>query len=144
MTYEEMFQAAASAYDLDWHLLAELAYQESRMNPWAIGRDNDMGMMQIIPATWNEFAPQVGVTDPFDPYSNIRVGAAYLAYMRDFTHSRGYTEDVWMVVGYNWGPENLEALFAGQGTWAQVPARQRNYAIAIVEATHKKLARWQQ
>jgi soluble lytic murein transglycosylase-like protein len=142
MSYEQMFQEIAPQYNLDWRLLAELAYQESRMDPWAIGQDNDMGLMQIIPTTWDDFAPQVGVTDPFDPYSNIQVGAAYLAYMHEFTHARGYTEDVWMLVGYNWGPENLEALFASNGNWAQVPARQRNYALAILAAAYNKSERW--
>jgi soluble lytic murein transglycosylase-like protein len=142
MSYEEMFQEVATRHNLDWRLLAELAYQESLMDPWALGQDNDMGMMQIIPRTWNEFAPEVGVTDPFDAYSNIQVGAAYLAYMREFTHARGYTEDVWMVVGYNWGPDNLDNLFANNGDWAQVPVRQRNYALAIVEAAYNETERW--
>lgn len=143
LTYEEMFQEIAGRYGLDWRLLAEVAYQESRLNPLAIGRDNDLGLMQVIPSTWNEWAPQVGVNDPFDPYSNALVGAAYLAYVRDFARLRGHPEPHWMLIGYNWGPDNLARLFAGNGDWAQVPARQRSYALQILQAVSTQSNRWQ-
>lgn len=135
MAYEQMFQEIAPRYGLDWRLLAQLAYQESRLNRLALGRDNDLGLMQILPSTWNEWAPRVGVTDPFDPYSNIEVGAAYLAYLRDYAQARGYYEPQWMLVGYNGGPDRLRQLFAGNGTWAQVPEKQRRYALAILQAS---------
>lgn len=143
LTYDEMFQEIAGRYGLDWRLLAEVAYQESRLNPLALGKDNDMGLMQIIPSTWNEWAPKVGVTDPFDPYSNALVGAAYLAYVREFALVRGHPEPQWMLIGYNWGPNNLAKLFAANGDWAQVPARRQNYALQILQAVSNNSARWQ-
>ena len=143
LTYEEMFEEIAGQYNLDWRLLAELAYQESRLDPLALGKDNDMGLMQIIPSTWNEWAPKVGVTDPFDPYSNTLVGAAYLAYVRDFALVRGHPEPQWMLIGYNWGPDNLAKLFAANGDWAQVPVRPRNYAVQILQAVSTRSNRWQ-
>lgn len=142
-SYEEMFKATAAQYNLDWRVLAELAYQESRMNPLAVGRDNDMGLMQIIPTTWSRWAPQVGVTDPFDPYSNIQVGAAYLAYARDVAQAHGYTQDYWMLIGYNWGTTNLDRLLAQNGTWAQVPLKQQYYALTILQAAQSPAPRWQ-
>lgn len=142
MTYEEMFQEIAPQYGLDWRLLAELSYQESRMNPLALGKDFDMGMMQIIPSTWNEWAPKVGVTDPYDPYSNIQVGAAYLAYVRDYSRARGYTEEYWALVGYNWGPDNLRQIFENQGSFEDVPEKQRRYALAILQARGQAQERW--
>lgn len=135
MTYEAMFREIAPRYGLDWRLLAGLAYQESRLNPWAIGRDNDMGLMQILPSTWNEWAPQVGVTDPFDPYSNVSVAAAYLAYLREYCQARGYPETQWMLIGYNWGPDNLRQLFERNGRWAQVPDKQRRYVLNILQVS---------
>jgi soluble lytic murein transglycosylase-like protein len=144
LSYEEMFQEVALMYGLDWHLLAELAYQESRMNALALGKDNDMGLMQIIPSTWEEWAPQVGVSDPFDPYSNVLVGAAYLAYVRDYCQAKGRPEIYWMVVGYNWGPDNLRQLFEQNGDWAQVPPRQRRYALEILQAVSDNSARWKE
>jgi hypothetical protein len=141
--YEAIFQEIAPQYGLEWQLLAEVAYQESRMNPWALGRDYDMGLMQIIPTTWNEWAPKVGVTDPYDPYSNVLVGAAYLAYVRDFARAHGRHEVQWMLVGYNWGPHNLDQLFEKKGEWAEIPEKQRNYAIQILQARAAGLKRWQ-
>ncbi len=149
MSYDEMFTAVAAEYNLNPRLLAELAYQESRMNPLALGRDNDMGLMQVIPATWNHWQPRVGVTNgPFDPYSNIRVGAAYLAFVRDHVRARGYGnqqpyETLWMLVGYNWGTSNLDKIFNSGGGWAQVPARQQSYALNIWWATQTDTPRWQ-
>ncbi len=143
MTYEEMFQEIAPQYGLDWRLMAELAYQESRMDPLAVGKSNDQGLMQIIPSTWNEWAPKVGVTDPFDPYSNALVAAAYLAYIRDYSRAQGYSGEHWLLVGYNWGPNNLRQLFESDGEFADVPETQRRYALAILQARGEGLARWQ-
>jgi soluble lytic murein transglycosylase-like protein len=141
--YEAMFQEIAPQYELDWRLLAELAYQESRMNPQALGQSHDMGLMQIIPSTWDEWAPRVGVSDPFDPYSNTLVAAAYLAYIRDYTMAKGHPEAHWMLVGYNWGPNNLRLLFEDNGDFDDVPEKQRHYALAILQAHTDELARWQ-
>ncbi|HMQ55008.1 MAG TPA: transglycosylase SLT domain-containing protein [Anaerolineae bacterium] len=133
VTYRALFEEAAAQYQLDWRILAEVAYRESGFNPWAIGRHNEMGLMQIRPSTWAEWAPQVGVVDPYDPRSNILVGAAYLAYLDDFSRSWGYPGDQWMLVGYNWGPNNLRGVFAQQTGWAAVPEKTRSYAETILQ-----------
>jgi soluble lytic murein transglycosylase-like protein len=134
----------ALQYGLDWRLLAEVAYRESRMNPLAVGRDNDMGLMQIVPATWNEWAPKVGVSDPFDPYSNVLVAGAYLDYLRSYCQARGYYETQWMLVGYNWGPQNIQQLFESKGSWGQVPEKQRQYAAVIMEAASQPTLHWEE
>lgn len=142
-SYEQIFQEVGAMYGLDWRLLAEIAYQESRMNPMAVGRDNDLGLMQIIPTTWHEWAPKVGVSDPFDPYSNVLVAAAYLAYNRDYARRLGHTEEEWMLIGYNWGPENLRQHFAENYDWGQLPEKRRNYALQILQARANDVRRWQ-
>ena len=134
MSYEEMFKEIAPQYGLDWRLLAAQAYQESRLDHLAIGRDSDMGLMQIIPTTWDEWAPQVGASDPFDPYSNVLVAAAYLAYLRDYCRDRGYADDKWMLAAYNWGPDNVRRVFDSSGDWEQVPERTRRYVLTILQA----------
>lgn len=144
LTYEEIFQKVALQYNLDWRVLAEVAYRESRLNPLAVGRNNDMGLMQIIPATWNEWAPKVGVSDPFDPYSNVQVAGAYLAYLRGYCQARGFYETRWMLVGYNWGPKNIQELFESRGGWDQVPEKQRQYALVIMEAASRPTLHWEE
>jgi hypothetical protein len=144
MTYEQIFQEIAPQFGLDWRLMAELAYQESRMDRWAIGRDSDLGLMQIIPSTWDEWAPKMGVTDPFDPYSNILVAAAYLAYVRDYSRANGYLEEHWALVGYNWGPDHLRQIFEENGNFADVPEKQRHYVLAILQARAGGVERWKE
>lgn len=142
ITYELMFREIAGEYDLDWRLLALHAYRESRFDHRAVGRDNDMGLMQILPSTWNEFAPRVGVSDPYDPYSNVLVGAAYLAYLRDYFEGQGYPDHYWALVAYNWGPYNLDVFLNGGGEWHQVPAPVHYYALDILQTSPNPSITW--
>ncbi|MCB0155229.1 MAG: transglycosylase SLT domain-containing protein [Anaerolineae bacterium] len=140
--YEQIFREVAAQHNLDWQMLALLAYSESRFDPYAVGMHQDMGLMQIIPATWNEWAPQVGVSDPFDPYSNVRVGAAYLAFLRDYFAARGYHDEYWMLVAYNWGPYNLELFLEDNGHWTEVPHISRTYALEILQTNPEASFSW--
>lgn len=142
ITYEQMFREIAQRYDLDWRLLARQAYRESALDPQALGRDNDMGLMQILPSTWDEWAPHVDVSDPFDPYSNVLVGAAYLAFLRDYFASMGYSESHWMLVSYNWGPNNLQLLLNGGGGWNDIPTSVQNYALDILDTSSTATIKW--
>ena len=134
VTYEELFKQVALEYDLDWRILAAQAYYESRMNPTAIGRDMELGLMQILPSTWARWSAKVGVTDPFDPYSNVRVGAAYHAYLQNLLAPKvGYSGPEWIIVAYNWGPHNVLSLIKRDAGWADVPVKTRAYAINVVQ-----------
>jgi soluble lytic murein transglycosylase-like protein len=135
MTYEEIFKEVAAAYDLDWRLLAAQAYEESRLDPLAIGQANEYGLMQVGPATWEAWAPKVGVSDPFDPYSNVLVAATYLVFWRDYFRDLGYREDDWMLIAYNWGPSNLHQHLEMRGEWVNIPAITRQYTSNILQAT---------
>jgi soluble lytic murein transglycosylase-like protein len=135
MSYEAMFKEVAQGYDLDWRMLAEQAYRESRLDPLTLGDKREIGLMQIMPATWNEWAPKVGAIDPWDPYSNVLVAAAYLDYLRGYCSDIGYPGDECMLVAYNWGPRNLHDLVDNGGDWGQVPAKVRRYAYGILLAT---------
>lgn len=134
MAYEELFQKIGAEYDLDWRLLAHQAWLESRFNPFAVGAAGDMGLMQILPATWDEFAPKVNAFDPFDPVSNIRVAASILVYLRDYLAKLGCSESYWVLAAYNWGIGNVQRLLKSGGNWTQVPAERQNYATEIVLA----------
>jgi len=132
LTYEEIFKLAAAKYDLEWQMLAELAYWESGLNPYAVGRSYEMGLMQIMPATWNHWAPKVGVSNPYDPYSNVLVAAAYLDFLRGYVSDLGYSDEVWILAAYNWGPVNVHRTLRAGGNWNEVPAATRRYANFIV------------
>lgn len=131
-TYQRMFQEVGGQFGVDWRLLASIAQRESQLRPDAVGGSGEQGMMQIMPDTWNEFAPRVGESDPFNPYASARVAAYYLVYLRDYLYSQGYTESYWLLVAYNWGPNNLRRHLAEGGDWGGIPAIRQNYAYTIV------------
>ena len=128
LTYSQMFQDVALRYDLDWRLLAAQAYVESGFDTLAIGPQGALGLMQILPATWNEWAPAAGVNDPFDAYQNVMVAGAYLDYLRSELGGMGYPEREWMLVAYNWGPDKLMDFLRGGGTWDTLGDGVRTYA----------------
>lgn len=98
----------------------------------ALGNDGDMGLMQVLPSTWREWAPVVGASDPFDAYSNTLVAAAYLDHVRALMGPRGLPQAQWMLVGYNWGPDRLGDFVDGGGTWEQLPQERARYASDIL------------
>lgn len=133
MTYAQMFREIALRYDLDWQMLAATAYVESGFDSLALGNQGALGLMQIQPATWHEWSPAVGVSDPFDSYSNTLVGAAYLDYLRSLLSQRGYPGQEWMLVAYNWGPDRLLAFLDAGGTWESLAAERRQYALDVLQ-----------
>ena len=134
ITYGDLFRAVGEQAGIDWRLLAALAYRESRMDPVALGQDGDMGLMQILPATWDEFAPKVAATSPFDPRENAQVAGVYLAHLQDFLLGLGTNDLRWVLVAYNWGPERVRRLLADGGKWEDVPAPQQRYVADILYA----------
>ena len=134
ITYGDLFRSVGEQAGIDWRLLAALAYRESRMDPVALGQDGDMGLMQILPSTWDEFAPQVEATSPFNPVENAQVAGVYLAYLQDFLIGLGTNDLRWVLVAYNWGPGRVRHLLAGGGKWEDVPAPQQRYVTDILYA----------
>ena len=116
-TYAEMFQEIGSRYELGWRMLAAQAYVESSFDSLALGPDGDLGLMQVLPQTWHEWAPVVDASDPFDSYSNVVVAAAYLDYLRTLLAERGHSDLRWVLVAYNWGPGQGDTIF---GEWAEL------------------------
>lgn len=134
MAFEEIFRKVAEQYQLDWRLMVEQCFRESRFDPLAVGAASDMGLMQIVPATWDQWAPKLGLFDPFDPESNITLAGAYLAWIREQLAKVGRVEPYWMLVAYNWGIGNVLRLLQSGGGWQDVPEIRRDYATGIILA----------
>lgn len=49
--YDELFKTASSGLSWSWHLLAAIAYQESRFDAGVVGWSGARGLMGIMPAT---------------------------------------------------------------------------------------------
>lgn len=132
MTYARMFQEIALRYDLNWRMLAAQAYVESSFDSLALGSHGDLGLMQIVPPTWREWAPVVEASDPFDSYSNVLVAAAYLDHLRTGLSKRGHPEREWMLVAYNWGPDKVFQLLDSGGGWDDLEPERRHYVEEIL------------
>ena len=113
-------------------MLAAQAYVESGFDSLALSNAGAMGLMQILPGTWREWAPTVNTSDPFDSYSSVLVAAVYLDYVRSQLAAKGYTGKEWMLVAYNWGPDKLSDFLAAGGAWETLPDVRRQYASEIL------------
>lgn len=81
--YAADFSAAETANGLPAGLLAAVQANETTDgNASAVSPAGAVGLMQIMPATWKEWAPKVGATDPNNPQDSIKVAAAYLAWLQ--------------------------------------------------------------
>jgi hypothetical protein len=132
LTYAQMFQAVGAQYDLDWRMLAAQAYIESSFDALALSSAGAMGLMQVLPSTWREWAPAVSASDPFDSYSNVQVAAVYLDYLRGQLAQQGHPEKEWMLVAYNWGLDRVTEFLATGGAWQDLPEARRKYAEDIL------------
>jgi membrane-bound lytic murein transglycosylase F len=72
--FRTLFQAAGTEQELDWRLLAAVAYQESQWDGQAVSAEGVRGMMMLTGDT----ARELKVTDRFNPGQSIRGGASYL------------------------------------------------------------------
>jgi hypothetical protein len=71
---DSLVGGAARRAGIDESLLRVVMKEESGFRPCAVSPKGAMGLMQLMPAT----AEQFGVTDPFDPVDNVEAGAKLL------------------------------------------------------------------
>jgi membrane-bound lytic murein transglycosylase F len=104
--YRNMIQEVAEEYQMEWSLLAAIAYQESHWNPRAESPTGVRGMMMLTLPTAREMA----VDNRLDAGQSLRGGARYFKNMK-----RRLPEDIqepdrtWMALAaYNIGLGHLE------------------------------------
>lgn len=68
----------AEKYGIEPSLIIAIAKKESRFNPNVNG-SGAIGLMQIIPSCHGDRISRLGVTDIWDPYSNLLIGADLIA-----------------------------------------------------------------
>jgi membrane-bound lytic murein transglycosylase F len=103
--YQRLFEAAGQRYNIDWHVLAAMGYQESRWDPGAISHTQVRGLMMLT----EETAQRMGVADRGDPGQSILGGARYLAELRaTLPDSVTEPDRTWMALAaYNQGLGHL-------------------------------------
>ena len=100
-TVDDLVADAARRESIDEKLLRRVMQQESEFRPCAVSSKGAMGLMQLMPATAQEF----NVADPFDPAENIGAGARLLHELLV-----RYNGDVTLALAaYNAGPAAVEA-----------------------------------
>ncbi|PWI54362.1 lytic transglycosylase [Rhizobium phaseoli] len=105
---------------------------ESAGDRHAVSPKGAMGLMQIMPATWDELRARYRLgDDPFDARDNILAGAAYLAELHDLYGSPGF------LAAYNAGPRRYERhLVSGN----PLPTETVDYLAKIVPLIDAKAA----
>ncbi len=82
-----------------------------------------MGLMQVMPDTYQELEAEYGLGDnPYDPRDNILAGTAYIREMYDLFGSPGF------LAAYNAGPEAYEEYLTRR---APLPWETRRYVAMI-------------
>ncbi|TWB77192.1 transglycosylase-like protein with SLT domain [Nitrospirillum amazonense] len=110
---------AARRFDLPAGWIAAVIAAESDGDPHALSSKGAMGLMQLLPATWNDLRGLYHLGgDPFDPGDNILAGTAYLRAMWD---RFGYPG---LFAAYNAGPARYEAYLRGN---EPLPEETRRY-----------------
>ena len=75
--YQAEIDEAARLHGVDPAIVRAIIHAESAYNPRALSRVGAQGLMQLMPATARRF----GVSNAFDPGSNIKGGVQYLAWL---------------------------------------------------------------
>jgi soluble lytic murein transglycosylase-like protein len=103
--------------------LAQIA-RESSYNPNAVGGDGERGLGQIMPGTWDRFAP-AGITfdQAFDVDYNLSTWGAYMDWLLN-RYGGDYSK---ALQAYNGGEGHVD-----NGTTSQAA---QNYAAAILAAS---------
>ena len=100
------FVEAAQTFDIEWELLAAVAFQESQWNPKARSATQVKGMMMLTLPT----AASVGVTNRLDPIQSIYGGAQYLSDLKASTNFGTSSGDkiAFVLASYNLGTTNVK------------------------------------
>ncbi|WP_127477535.1 membrane-bound lytic murein transglycosylase MltF [Sulfurivermis fontis] len=104
--FRAQFEAAGNEHNMDWRLLAAMAYQESHWNPRAVSPTGVRGIMMLTQIT----ARDLGVERRTDPSQSIAGGSRYFKSLLDRLPERIQGRDrLWLALAaYNIGYGHLE------------------------------------
>jgi D-alanyl-D-alanine carboxypeptidase len=114
---------AAARYNVPEQWVRAVMQQESGGEEQAVSPVGAMGLMQVMPTTYEGLRERYGLgDDPFDPHNNILAGTAYIREMYDQFGAPGF------LAGYNAGPDRVNSYLAGT---AILPDETVNYLAAV-------------
>ncbi|MBX3576108.1 MAG: lytic transglycosylase domain-containing protein [Rhizobiaceae bacterium] len=98
---------AAKRFAIPERWIRAVMWAESTNDMRAVSPKGAIGLMQVMPATWQELRADHGLgDDPFEPRDNILAGTAYLREMLDRFGRKGF------LAAYNAGPRRYEQHLA--------------------------------
>lgn len=121
-TYDEVIEEAAEAYNLCPELIHAIIERESSYRPNA-SNGNCVGLMQINTKYHKGRMEKLGMSDMYDPKTNIWVGCDYIAELFE-----KYGEVVEVLMVYNMGGSGADLFERGHYS---------KYALGIVERTEE-------
>ena len=120
--YGDYIAEAAQRFQLPVAWIRAVLAAESNGDPRAISPKGAMGLMQVMPQTWNDLRLRHRLgSDPYDPHDNIIAGAAYIRLLYDRYGSPGW------IAAYNAGPGRYEASLSGR----PLPPETRAYVATV-------------
>jgi soluble lytic murein transglycosylase len=110
--YSEVVQAAAIEFEADPLLIWAIMREESRYDPEALSWAGARGLMQIMPATQDWIAGELGEDlapgDAYNPQANVRMAAWYLDFLSGY-----FDGDLeLMIAAYNGGAGSVDNWLA--------------------------------
>ena len=104
--WQPLLETVAEEYQMNWRLLAAMAYQESHWDPMAKSPTGVRGMMMLTRPT----AREVGVKNRLDAEQSLRGGARFLRnLLRRLPNDIEQPDRTWMALAaYNVGMAHLE------------------------------------
>ncbi len=98
--YSHIVNNTSKKYNIEPSLVNAVIEVESNWNSKAISKKGAQGLMQLMPATAEEF----NIINPFNPEENIEGGVQYLRYLMD-----KFNGDIALTLAaYNAGPKRIE------------------------------------
>ena len=113
--YDAVIERQAAIYRLDPDLVWSVIYEETYFRPWKLGKDGEIGLMQVTPGVGRDWARETGMaeferqmaSDPAgllsDPQRNIQIGCWYLEKSYE-TYRDMPDPEARMIAAYNAGP----------------------------------------
>ncbi len=130
--FKNLIERYSEEFKLEPALIAAIIHTESYFNPLAVSKAGACGLMQLMPRHGAREAYRylkgedrvVPCGMLFDPEINIRLGTAYIDYMRKTffgNFDNNLSEQYLLIASYNWGPGNVLKLIRREHIDTQNP-----------------------
>ena len=127
LAYDDLIAEHARHHGVRTDLVRAVVQVESGFNPYARSPKGALGLMQLMPATIQEF----GVRNPFNPVENVRAGVAYLRQLLD----RYQNNETLALAAYNAGPGAVDRHGQNVPPYAET----QNYVSRINQMTGRPI-----